>query len=51
MTKPAGELLSVRVQRNERSVHDDVADRFQIQGARLPDAVLAFSGVEAPERS
>ena len=27
------------------------AAAIQIQGARLPDAVLAFSGVEAPEKS
>ena len=27
------------------------AAAIQIKGARLPDAVLAFSGVEAPEKS
>lgn len=27
------------------------AGAIQVQGARLPDAVLVYSGVEAPEKS
>ncbi|PZV39449.1 aldo/keto reductase [Mesorhizobium kowhaii] len=42
---------SVRFTPTELAELDASAASIQIQGARLPEAVLAYSGVEAPEKS
>ena len=42
---------SIRFTPEELAELNTAADAIRIQGARLPDAVLVFSGVEAPEKS
>ena len=42
---------SVRFTPEELAELNAAAGAIQVQGARLPDAVLVYSGVEAPEKS
>ncbi|BCG95698.1 aldo/keto reductase [Mesorhizobium sp. 131-2-1] len=42
---------SVRFTPEELAEFNAAAGEIQVQGARLPDAVLIFSGVEAPEKT
>lgn len=42
---------SVRLTPEELAEFNAAAGEIQVQGARLPDAVLIFSGVEAPEKT
>ena len=42
---------AVRFSPDEIAELNAAVGAIQIQGERLPDAVLAFSGVEAPEES